>query len=112
MSNRRKRTKLPWVKPEVRPQGYWNGLPTEIEVGTAVVASETPFPDYWGKELAGQRIEVVRVVLDGVNYGGGVDYLDNRDGSGLRKVTEGMGSPRYGHRNVVIEEGSFVPDGL
>lgn len=90
-------------------QGYWNGLPTEVERGTAVVADNTHAPAYWARTdgIIGQRIEVVRVVLDGVNYGGGIDYLDDRDDAGWIKVTSGLGSSRFGHRSVVIEEGSF-----
>lgn len=85
--------------------GFWNGLPTTIQQVTGVVPEHDPEihpPLAWWKELSGQRIEAVRVVLDGVNYGGGVTYLDNRDGSGWRKVTEGHGSPRWPHRNVPL----------
>jgi hypothetical protein len=89
-------------------QGYWNGLPTEIERGTAVVAAAPEFPQYWAKALVGLRIAVVRVVLDGVNYGGGTDYLDDRTGAGYRKVTEGGGGPSYGHASVSIEPDSFA----
>ena len=90
-------------------QGYWNGLPTEVERGTATVADAPEFPAYWARAegIIGQRIPVVRVVLDGVNYGGGTSYLDDRDGSGWRKVTQGHGSPAYGHRDVAIIDGSF-----
>jgi hypothetical protein len=92
---------------------YWNGLPTTAEQGTAVVADCEAFPLYWARTegIVGQRIPVVMVDLDGVNYGGGVDYLDDRDGSGWRKVTEGHGGPRYPHRSLDVEPGSFVPGG-
>lgn len=88
---------------------YWNGLPTLASRGTAIVADAPQFPAYWAKAdgIVGQRIPVVRVVLDGVNYGGGVTYLDDRDGSGWAKVTTGRGSPRYGHADVAVEIGSF-----
>ena len=88
---------------------YWNGLPTEAECGTAIVADAPEFPRYWAKidGLIGERIPVVRVVLDGVNFGGGTEYLDNRDGGGWLKVTEGHGSPAYGHATVRIVDGSF-----
>lgn len=114
MSNRRK------IRPTVRPtrtlpvdQAYWNGLPTTAQRGTAVVAATPEFPQYWAARegVVGQRIPVVRVDLDGVNHGGGVTYLDDRDGSGWAKVTRGMGSPRYGHRNVRIATGSFIAGG-
>lgn len=85
---------------------YWNGMETEAVRGTAVVADEPAFPLYWARELVGERIAVVRVNLDGVNYGGGEDFLDDRDGSGWAKVTGG-GGPRMGHSSVAIVPGSF-----
>jgi hypothetical protein len=93
------------------PRTFWNGLPTEAVRGTAVVADAPEFPQYWARRegIIGKRIDVVRVVLDGVNYGGGIDYLDNRDGSGWLKVTEGHGSPAYGSAHVGIEPDSFRP---
>lgn len=84
--------------------GYWNGLPTKVRLVTGVVREHGPGdpPLAWWKNLAGQRIEAVEVQLDGVNFGGGTAYLDDRDGSGLRKVTEGHGSPRWPHRDVPL----------
>lgn len=82
---------------------YWNGLPTPARKVVGTVAdwdADKDPPLAWWRDIAGQRIEAVEVVLDGVNYGGGIAYLDNRDGSGWRKVTEGHGSPRWPHRNV------------
>ena len=84
---------------------YWNGLPTR---GRKVVGTvpewnpDTDPPQAWWRDLVGQEIEAVEVVLDGVNYGGGTDYLDDRDGSGWYKVTEGRGSPRWGHRGLPL----------
>lgn len=95
-------------EPEENPDAtFWNGLPTPAIRGTAIVAPSPQFPEFWGNHLVGKRIEVVRVVLDGVNFGGGISYIDNRDGSGWLKVTKGHGSPRYGHRDLNIEEGTF-----
>ena len=86
---------------------YWNGLPTLAIRGTAVVADAPEFPQYWAKNLIGMRIPVIRVVLEGVNFGGGVTYLDNREGVGWLKVTEGKGMPQYSHADVAIVTGSF-----
>lgn len=82
---------------------YWNGEPTPCAQGTAVVTDTGAFPLYWARVegLVGQRIAVVRV-----DYFAQPMYLDDRDGAGWRKVTEG-GSPRVGHRNVTIEAESF-----
>lgn len=91
---------------------YWNGLPTLAERGTAIVADAPEFPNYWARTegIVGERIPVVRVVLDGVNAGGGVDHLDNREGGGWLKVTAYRGSPAVGFRSVRIEPGSFVAE--
>lgn len=89
-------------------QAYWNGLPTTARKGTAVVADSPQFPLYWAKTkgIIGQRIAVIEVDLNGVNYGGGICYLDDRQGEGSAKVF-GSGSPRAGHANVEIVPGSF-----
>lgn len=110
MSNRRKvRPANPLGRTLPAGQAYWNGLPTTATRGTAVVADDGAFPQYWARTegIVGQRIPVVMVVLDGVNYGGGVTYLDDRDGSGWRKVTDGHGGPGWPHRDTAIEPGSF-----
>lgn len=93
----------------MRMTGYWNGLPTTIERGTAVVADDWRFAQYWARVegILGQRIPVVWVSLEAVNSVGGVMYLDDRDGIATAKLTEGMGSPRVPHRNVTIVPGSF-----
>lgn len=89
---------------------YWNGMPAAARRGTAVVADAPEFPLYWAKTegIVGERIAVVEVDLNGVNYGGGMAYLDDRKGQGWSKVAGG-GSPQVGHKSVVIETGSFVP---
>lgn len=86
---------------------FWNGLPTSAKRGTAVVADAPEFPAYWARDLVGQRVAVVRVVLDGVNYGGGTAWLYDEDGSGWLKVTKGLGSSRVGHRDLAIVDGSY-----
>jgi len=115
-------------------QGYWNGLPTPVRKVTGVVPAHDPDkhpPQAWwagidppqevldalgikslAENLQGQRVEAVEVVLDGVNYGGGIVYLDNRDGSGWRKVTEGRGSPRYADRSFPLEDVRPLDSGL
>lgn len=89
---------------------FWNGIPIDSMRGTAVVADAPEFPEYWARDIIGERIPVVMVNLDGANDGGGIDYLDNRENHGWTKITTGKGSPSYGHRNVSIVEGSFEPD--
>lgn len=96
---------VPAHDPEVHPpQAWWAGRGSPPEVAKALGIKHMPSED-----LQGQRIEAVEVVLDGVNVGGGISYLDNRDGSGWAKVTEGHGSPRWGHRNVPLVDVEPLP---
>lgn len=92
-----------------KPRTFWNGLATDALRGTMVVDTEGLPETNWAVQegLDGERIAVVRVNLDGVNYGGGVSWLDDRDGSGWRKVTEGHGGPRWPHREVPVKPGTF-----
>ena len=88
-------------------QAFWNGLPTTARVGTAVVADDGSFPRYWARAegILGERIAVVEVNLDGVNYGGGLIWLDDREGSASATVFD---RERRQERYVTIEEGSFA----
>lgn len=91
---------------------YWNGLPTPARKVIGTVAAWDPEKDpplAWWRDIQGERIEAVEVVLDGVNYGGGTTFLDNRDGEGWRKVTEGHGGPRWPHKNVPLVDVEAAP---
>lgn len=92
-------------------QTYWNGEPTPAERGTAIVAEAPEVPMYWARTegIIGDRIAVVRVALDATEQSGDVMYLDDRDGKGWAKVTEGRGGPRFGHSNVTIVPDSYAP---
>jgi hypothetical protein len=81
---------------------YWNGEPAQAVRGLAVVADVPEMPLHWAKDLVGQRIPVVLMDYNSQRF-----YLDDRDGSGWRKVTAGRGSPRFGHGEIRIVPGSF-----
>jgi hypothetical protein len=82
----------------------WNGEHAPAFRGTAVVADSGFFPQYWAREFVGQRRAVVMV-----RYGGSVFYLDDEDGSGWDKVTNG-GGPRSPHRSLDVVADSFQRD--
>lgn len=86
--------------------GFWNGLPTEVRKVTGTVRKwqEGDPPQAWWRELGleGREVKAVEVVLDGVNFGGGIIYLYDEDGQGWHKVTEGHGGPRWGHSEVPL----------
>lgn len=92
--------------------GWWNGEPAKYRVVLVIVGEE---PEdrrlhaetrmngrkryLWFVPFVGQERQVVEVVYEGSTF-----YLDNADGTGLMKVTKGMGSPQVGHSTVYPEE--------
>lgn len=78
-------------------QTFWNFEKCNARKVTAKVAdSEAPL--YWAREFIGQRRKAVEI-----EYNGNTFYLDDEDGQGWRKVTEGRGSPWYGHKSLSVE---------
>jgi hypothetical protein len=75
---------------------YWNGESCSAERVTITVG-DAPAPTWWCADLAGTQRPAVRV-----HYGSEVFYLDDADGSGWRKVTEGHGSPSWPHRSLPV----------
>jgi hypothetical protein len=78
---------------------FWNGEPCEARRVTVVVADDDRFPNYWARDLVGTRRDAVEVTYHGHTF-----YLDNDDGEGWRKVTEGQGSWRWPHGSLAISE--------
>jgi len=75
---------------------FWNGEPAVAVRGTGLVQPSS-LPAFWGKDLTGKRVPVVKVV-----YGRHTFYLYDDGGAGWAKVTSGHGSPRLGHRNLTV----------
>lgn len=103
---------------------YWNGEACLARRVTLVVGPDE-FPESWAKSFEGQRRDAVEVVYNGTTF-----YLDDDEyertdemmrhyeslkmeadrrvpaGGGWRKVTEGRGSPVWGHRDLTPVEGT------
>jgi hypothetical protein len=77
---------------------YWNGEDCRARKVVVIVADTGTFPLYWAKEFVGQEREAVEVKQHGFTF-----YLDDVDGSGWAKVTNGFGSPNYPHRGLEVE---------
>ena len=71
---------------------YWNGQSTPARK-VRVRVGESPKPTWWCANLEGQVRDAVEI-----EYGGRTFYLDNVDGAGWYKVTEGHGSPNVASR--------------
>lgn len=84
----------------------WNGEPCDARRITAVVADTDMFASYWARQFVGTRRDVVEV-----EYGGRTFYIDDEDGSGWHKVTQGGGSPRCGSKSIAIDPDSIQPRG-
>ena len=92
---------------------FWNGEPTPARrVRVVVAAPPEDMPGHWlhSSGLIGKTINAVEVTYPAWD---GPQYLYDEDGSGWFKVTEGHGSPRWGHRNIlverVVEKGTSYP---
>jgi hypothetical protein len=79
----------------------WNSQPCDVVRGSAVVKDAPEFPQYWAREHVGQRRRVAVVFQDRQWF-----VLDDEDGSGWVKVTNG-GGPRLGHRDLAIDWETF-----
>lgn len=80
---------------------YWNHVKVPCARGTAIVADDPRFPEYWAKRdgWIGKRMPVVFVA--------GYGYLSDLSDEGWTKVTKGRGGPGWSHRDISIERGSF-----
>lgn len=76
---------------------YWNGESCEARRLKAVVEEDERFPHYWARSLIG----TVRAVVE-VHYGQQIFYIDDEDGSGWGKVTEGHGLSSWSHRTLAV----------
>lgn len=78
-------------------QTFWNGQPCAARKVVAVVG-ESMKSTYWHNGMEGTSRKAVEVVYaDQAPF-----YLDNEDGSGWYKVTEGKGSPSVGHKSLPV----------
>jgi hypothetical protein len=76
---------------------YWNGQRVVARRLKGTVG-ESP-SGWWCSKLKGQIRQVVEVT-----YYDMVFYIDNQDGSGWIKVTEGRGMPDYPHKSLPISK--------
>lgn len=95
-------------------RGHWNGRRnTNYRVLLAIVAAvpEDNFKEFaeanagkkmypWSEAFKGQNIQMVEVTIDGEEP----FYISNMDGSGVYKVTEGLGLPGAPHFTVRPEK--------
>lgn len=90
-------------RPKPAIKTYWNGEPAVvrkliIKVGTV------PKPGWWCAGMEKTRRKAIEVTQGGQTF-----LLDDENNSAWLKVTEGMGSPQWGHRTLpddseIIEE--------
>lgn len=88
--------------------GFWNGEPAKFRVVNIVVGQEPKQNrDHFEKHYPGQKRYMWFVPFIGqtfqaieITYQGEIWYIDNSNGTGLYKVTKGMGSPSCGHASI------------
>lgn len=75
---------------------HWNGEPVRAR-RCLVVVGPAPNANWWCVGMEGTERQAVEVI-----YGQQRFFLDNEDGKGWAKVTEGQGSPRTYHKSVPV----------
>lgn len=103
------------------PPTFWNGIRTPARRVTVTVADAPATARYWARHLVGTDRPAVEVTVspDEVRYLDdgpsvtkvpkvlrervGASSIRFRAGSAWAKVTEGKGSPRFGHREIEVE---------
>lgn len=85
---------------------YWNGERVYGRLVTATVPEwrEGDAPQAWWREFSGTQRKAVLL-----KYYDQTHLLDNEDGSGLRKVTEGHGGPRWPHKDLPTRSDLVFP---
>lgn len=80
-------------------QTYWNGEPCKARrVRVRLPETDTSeFASPWYRDLLGQVVPAVEV-----RYRGAAFFLYDENGSAWAKVTNGRGSPRFGHRSLPV----------
>lgn len=81
-------------------KGFWNGEPVLVRpILIRMIESENDPKCFWGRIFYGKPRQALEIKpIDAEEWPPFV--IDNDDGWGLRKVTEGLGSPRHGHRSI------------
>jgi hypothetical protein len=97
-----------------RIEAYWNGVEVEAQKVNIIVADDTRFPMYWARELVGTQRKALKITVTKAPKNADGDivevnppeifYIDNEDGEGLKKVTEGKGMWTYSHKSLNAEK--------
>lgn len=80
--------------PKLLTPTFWNGEPCEARIVNVIVGKPLK-PTWWCAEFEGKKRKAVQVAQHGQTF-----FMDNEDGSGWRKVTEGKGMPNYPHSSL------------
>jgi len=73
---------------------FWNGEPCEARQVRVIVGHPLK-PTWWCAHLQDTERTAVQVAQQGQVF-----FLDNEDGTGWRKVTDGMGLPYFPHNSL------------
>lgn len=77
---------------------YWNFEPCEARIVKIIVGNSGRFEKPWFQPYLGTVREAVEIVQGRQKF-----YIDNQFDNGWKKVTEGKGSPTWGHSSLDAE---------
>jgi hypothetical protein len=87
----------------------WNGELIVAERGTVMMAATSSAPRFWGRDLLGTRVEVLRISTGNSKP----FFIMDEDRQGTEKVLDGGGPwSGRGHRSVPVDDpDTFEPFG-
>ena len=77
-------------------KGFWNGEPAKFKGLEYTVTEVKEKPLSWQNSLVGTRRQAIEI-----DYSGHTFIIDNQDGLGFIKVTEGRGLFKFAHKSVI-----------
>lgn len=80
----------------MKARTFWNGEPCKAR-RVIVRVGLVPRPTWWCAALEGKERDAVEIT-----YGRKTFFIDDENGEGWRKVTEGKGSPWTSHRSLPV----------
>ena len=76
-------------------KGYWNGEPALFSACKVILKECELTPLHWQNAFVGKERECIEVIYNNESF-----LIDNENGTGFYKVTQGMGSPNVGHSSI------------
>lgn len=84
-------------KTQAEMKTFWNGLECKA-TKVKIIVGKSPRDTWWCASMAGQEHDAIRI-----DFQNEEPFYLNDDLDSWIKITEGLGSPSYGHKSLPCE---------